>query len=248
MTGVRTRGGSVAPLAAALALAAGGCVAVPVNVDRGAFARAPSRNAIPPAVVRLAPQATLLLDVRLDRQQASYSCGAHVVAAVVDYWSRTGSAPRGVRPRTGVEILAETPPADPRGYSVGEVAGLLQSAGLTALAVTADAESLRTELQSGRPVIARVSLPAGRLAAHTLLPAEMPLLGGVQARTLDLAAEVVEPWGAARIDHYWVVVGFDVEHFIVVDPILGLRAVRVPAFQRAFERGGRLAVVVGGWA
>jgi hypothetical protein len=35
---------------------------------------------------------------------------------------------------------------------------------------------------------------------------------------------------------------------IVLDPALGIRAVQAAAFARAFDRGGNLAVVVGGWA
>lgn len=223
------------------------CASVPVNADRAAFAAAPSRNAVPRAAVRLVPASTLLLDVRLDRQMGSNSCGAHAVAAVVDYWNRA-DPPSPTRPvPTGLDIHAATPPAAPAGYSLSEVVDLLESAGMVAAAVGSTPDAIRAELAAGRPAIARVSVSAGYLATIRLFAEDAPLVGDVESMAADVTARLLEPLTAARIDHYWVVVGHDAEHMIVLDPALGIRAVGNAAFARAFGRGGSLAVVVGGW-
>lgn len=223
------------------------CAAVPVNADRAAFAAAPSRNAVPRATVRLVPASTLLLDVRLDRQVSSNGCGAHAVAAVIDYWNRA-DPPSPTRPvPTGLDIHARTPPASPAGYSLAEVAGLLQGVGMVAAAVGSTPDAIRGELAAGRPVIARVSVSAGYLATVRLFAEDAPLVGEIESMAADVTARLLEPMSAARIEHYWVVVGHDAANLIVLDPALGIRAVRTEAFARAFGRGGSLAVVVGGW-
>lgn len=223
------------------------CAAVPVNADRAAFAAAPSRNAVPRATVRLVPASTLLLDVRLDRQVSSNGCGAHAVAAVIDYWNRA-DPPSPARPvPTGLDIHARTPPASPAGYSLAEVVGLLQGVGMVAAAVGSTPDAIRGELAAGRPVIARVSVSAGYLATVRLFAEDAPLVGEVESMAADVTARLLEPMSVARIEHYWVVVGHDAANLIVLDPALGLRVVRTEAFARAFGRGGSLAVVVGGW-
>lgn len=223
------------------------CAAVPVNADRAAFAAAPSRNAVPRATVRLVPASTLLLDVRLDRQVSSNGCGAHAVAAVIDYWNRA-DPPSPTRPvPTGLDIHARTPPASPAGYSLAEVVELLQGVGMVAAAVGSTPDAIRGELAAGRPVIARVSVSAGYLATVRLFAGDAPLVGEIESMAADVTARLLEPMSAARIEHYWVVVGHDAANLIVLDPALGIRAVGNAAFARAFGRGGSLAVVVGGW-
>lgn len=234
-------------MGASLFLAAA-CAVVPVHADRSSFAAAPSLNAVPRAEVRLTPSETLLLDVRLDRQQAPTSCGAHAAASVIDYWLRSSPPVEPPAGRTGLEIHARTPPASPAGYSLAELVALLRDAGMVAVAVGSTPQAIRAELNAGRPVIARVSVSSGYLATMRMFPASTPVLGRVEAVAADVAARLLEPVGSARIDHYWVVVGHDAAHMIVLDPVLGIRAVRNEAFARAFGRGGDLAVVVGGWA
>jgi predicted double-glycine peptidase len=230
------------------ALLLSGCATVPVSADRTAFAAAPSRNAVPRTRVELDRGATLLLDLRLDRQQASNSCGAHAAAAVIDYWMRARPPAIGRPAPSGVEIFAADPPVASEGYSLAEMVDLLQDAGLVAVAVGTTPAGIGQELRAGRPVIARVSVSAGYLATFTLFPSGTPVLGHVEARAGDLAARLLEPMSSARIEHYWVVIGLDSDTVIVLDPALGIRAVQSAAFARAFDRGGNLAVVVGGWA
>ncbi len=219
------------------------CVSAPVNADRAAFALAPSRNAIPPGVVTLRPAEMLLLDVRLDRQVAGNGCGAHAVASLIDYWHRAGSSGEADALLTGAEIYARTPPASAAGYSLAEMAGLIESAGLTALVINTTPEGLKTELEAGRPVIARVSLPATQIRPATIFPRTTPLLAGVETRAFALSSRLA---GESRLDHYWLVIGFDAGRMVVLDPAMGIRSVSVFAFEAAFAAGGRLAVVSGG--
>jgi hypothetical protein len=226
----------------------GGCVSIPVNPNRSAFAAAPYRNAIPRSQVRLDAGSTLLLDLHLDRQRASNSCGAHAVASVVDYWMRARpSVPARAR-KTGLDFYAGDPPDAEAGYDLSELVGLLEDAGLVAVAVGTSMNGIRRELELGRPVIARVSLSAGYLATLRIFDPQTPLLGAMEAHVSDLAARLVEPLPVSRLDHYWVVIGHNADHLIVLDPAIGIRAVQNAAFERAFDLGGRLAVISGGWA
>lgn len=225
-------------------LALAGCVSAPVNADRVAFAQTPSRNAIPPGVVTLRPAEMLLLDVRLDRQVAGNSCGAHAVASLVDYWQR--AAPSAVQGglTSGSEIYARMPPSGAAGYTLAEMVALIEAAGLSALAVHSTAEALKSELEAGRPAIVRVSLPAALVRPATIFPNETPLLAGVETRAFSLSTRMS---GEGRLDHYWLVIGFDEERMVVLDPAMGIRSVSRDAFETAFDAGGRLAVVAGGW-
>jgi len=225
-----------------------GCVAVPVNADRTAFAALPSRNAVPRAQVTIDPAQTVLLDVRLDRQVAVNGCGAHAVAAVTDYWLRAdrGRA-RGPAPR-GIDIYGGSPPTLAAGYSLADVVVLLERQGLVAVAVSATTSSVKDEVNAGRPAIVRVSLSSGYLRTASLFPSGVPIFGMIEATAGDLSARMLEPVSAARLEHYWIVMGHDAGHVIVLDPALGIRAVQAATFERAFQRGGNLAVVIGGWA
>lgn len=223
-------------------------MSIPVNPDRAAFAAAPSRNAVPRSDVQLDAGSTLLLDLRLDRQRASNSCGAHAVASVVDYWTRARPPVGSRASKTGTEIYVSDPPAAEAGYDLSEMVELLEGAGLVAVAVGTSLDGVRRELDVGRPVIARVSLSAGYLATLRIFDPRTPLLGAMESHVVDLAARLVEPLPVSRLDHYWVVIGYDADRLIVLDPAIGIRAVQTAAFERAFALGGRLAVISGGWA
>jgi predicted double-glycine peptidase len=223
------------------------CFAAPANADRSDFLSTPSRNAVPPAAINLEPSATLLLDVRLDRQTASNSCGAHAVASLVDYWQRADAAAAPSGAVTGEALYLETPPATGAGYSLAEMVSLLERSGLVAVAVTTSIDAIKAELDDGRPVIARVSVATPYLISSTVFPSEAGLLSGIETGVNGMAARLMEPVSLGRLDHYWVVIGYDATHMIVMDPAMGMRAVRFDAFARAFDRGGKLAVVSGGW-
>lgn len=226
----------------------GGCVALPVNADRSTFAAHPSRNAVPRAQIAIDPATTVLLDVRLDRQIATNGCGAHAVAAVIDYWIRADAEPVRATGPTGMEIYAQAPPVMEAGYSLADVVALLEGNGLVAVAVNTTSEALKSEVAAGRPPVVRVSLPAAYLRTSSLFPPRVPVASAIEATASDLSARMLEPWATARLDHYWIMVGYDADHVIVMDPALGLRVVRTTTFERAFQRAGALAVVVGGWA
>ncbi|WP_298124584.1 C39 family peptidase [Brevundimonas sp.] len=225
-----------------------GCVAANVNPDRATFAAAPSLNAIPHAMVQLESGHTLVLDLRLDRQVSGNGCGAHAVASMIDYWHRAAPRSDGFRPPTGAWIYAATPPSQSSGYALGELVELLETSGLVAVPVETTVAALKGELDRGRPAIARVSLSAGHVLGTRLIPVELAYLAATETFLTDAAARLVEPFAPSRLMHFWVVIGYDAEHVIVLDPALGIRAVQSAAFARAFDRGGNLAVVVGGWA
>lgn len=81
-----------------------------------------------------------------------------------------------------------------------------------------------------------------------MFPPRVPVASTIEATASDLSARMLEPWANGRLDHYWIMVGYDADHEIVMDPALGLRVVRTTTFERAFQSAGALAVVVGGWA
>lgn len=225
------------------ALALTGCISAPVNADRAAFALEPSRNAIPPGPIALRPAGMLLLDVRLDRQVASNGCGAHAVAALADYWNRLSPSGSAAPALSGVQIYSRTPPAGDAGYSLAEVAGLVEASGLSALVISTTTSALKRELEAGRPAIIRVSLPADLVRPTTLLPTGTPLLAAIETRAFGVSSGLL---GEGRLDHYWLVIGFDDRRMVVLDPAMGIRAVATEAFETAFTAGGRLAVVSGG--
>lgn len=231
----------IATLAFSVALS--GCILAPVNADRNAFANTPALNAIPRGEIYLRPAEMLLLDVRLDRQVSENGCGAHAVAALIEYWERLAPSGSTTGPVTGVEIYAQTPPRDASGYSLGEIADLLSSYGLEALVVNATIDSLKAELRVGRPAIVRVKLAATELRYVTILPPRLPVLAEVETRAFEISSWMFRQ---DQLDHYWLIIGFDAERLVVLDPAMGVRSVTPEAFDAAFQAGGQLAVVSGG--
>lgn len=220
-----------------------GCVSAPVSVDRAAFARFPERNAVPPGPVSLRPAEMLLLDVRLDRQVAANGCGSHAVAALIDYWRRASPSDGYGPTLTGSELYRLAPPSAAAGYSLAEMAAMIEAAGLSALVVNSTAEALKAELEAGRPAIVRVSLPATEVRRATIFPNRTPVIAGLEARAFSLSSRLA---GERQLDHYWLVIGFDADRMVVLDPAMGVRSVRMDTFEAVFAAGGRLAVVSGG--
>lgn len=231
-------------IAISCAMTLTGCVNATVNADREAFIRSPERNAIPSGVADARSSQMLLLDVRLDRQIAANGCGAHAVASLVDYWLRLAPSETTAEISTGAQIYARTPPKDSSGYTLAEVADLLRSQGLEALAVASTSDALKAELRAGRPAIVRVTLRATELRPIRILPDQPALLAGIETLAFRLSSRV---FGMEQLDHYWLVIGYDDSRVVVLDPAMGVRSVSPAAFETAFSEGGRLAVVSGGW-
>jgi len=76
-----------------------------------------------------------------------------------------------------------------------------------------------------------------------MFPPRLPVLAGVETRAFEMASSLL---GQERLDHYWLVIGFDSERLVVLDPAMGVRSVALEAFNAAFQAGGQLAVVSGG--
>jgi hypothetical protein len=71
------------------------------------------------------------------------------------------------------------------------------------------------------------------------------MFSSLERRAFDLSSSLT---GGGRLDHYWLVVGYDETRLVVLDPVMGLRAVSHAAFGTLLAEGGNLGVVSGGWA
>lgn len=218
-----------------LALGAAGCATTP-TATLGDFAQRSADNSFEIFERGVDSPDALVLPVVHDRQTAGPSCGAHALASVINYW-------RGAQVVTGEQIFAATPPAQPQGYSVAELVALAQSRDLTASAVRIPQLGLIDELEHGRPVLVPVRLPAIYIQGNTL--------PGENAPGLDIAAGVISyrvgrisEWtGLALVDHYLLVVGYDDDRFIVVEPVRGFRTISATKLARYREAFGNAAIV-----
>jgi predicted double-glycine peptidase len=217
-----------------------------LNGTRHDLLQSPGRHSLPLGDAVSPVEGALFLDVRLDRQIAKNGCGAHAAAAMLDYWSRSVPSGNGPPP-SGAQLYRDSPPRSSDGYSLGQLSELLEAQGLSAVAVRTTSDSLRSELRNGRPAIARVGLGVEELMDRTILPYGTPVLGDIERFYSRRTWAVMGLFGARWIDHYWLVAGFTQTHMLVVDPIMGVRQVRMDHFERAFSRGGQLAIVSGGW-
>lgn len=221
--------------------------AVPLNSTRHDLLLAPGRHSLPPGGGSSSIEGALLLDVRLDRQISRNACGAHAAASLLDYWSRSVPASPPRASPVGLDLYRDSPPQSPDGYSLGQLAELLEAQGLTAVVVTTTSHAIQSELRNGRPTIVRVSLSPDSLWDRTILPYDAPVLGELERFYSRKALAVMGLFGARRINHFWVVAGFTQTHMLVLDPLMGIRQVRHDHFEQVFSLGGRLAIVSGGW-
>lgn len=215
--------------ALALALLAGGCAVTPVP-DVNTFAQASEDNSFEVFDRRMAGNA-LVLPVVHDRQTDGPSCGAHVLASVINYWRGAGTI-------AGNIIYTSTPPADSAGYSIAEIMTLARANGLVASGVRLDDAAIVRELENGRPVLVAVRLPSIYVQNRTFPGANTPVLGFV-GDVLSYRVGQVSQWtGLEMVDHYLLVVGYDDERWVVLEPVMGYRTIghdKLARYRRPFQ-------------
>lgn len=202
--------------AAALALFISGCAVTPVP-DVNTFAADSANNSFEVFDRRMAGNA-LVLPVVHDRQTDGASCGAHALASVINYWRGPGTA-------VGNTIYTSTPPANAAGYSISEILALARANGLIASGVRLDDAAIIRELESGRPVLVAVRLPSIYVQNRTYPGADAPVLGFVGSVLSYRVGQVSQFTGLEMVDHYLLVVGYDDERWVVVEPVMGYRTI-----------------------
>ncbi|MES1157050.1 MAG: papain-like cysteine protease family protein [Alphaproteobacteria bacterium] len=218
-----------------LALSLAGCAATPTP-DVDAFAARSANNSFE-VFHRSMNASALVLPVVQDQQTSTESCGAHALASVVNYWRGSGAA-------SGDALFRTAPPQHPsEGYSVAEIVALAQSQGLLANAVRMDGVDITHELDSGRPVLVPVRAPAIYLEPRALPGANTPVVGAVSNVVVARAARVSEFVRSAMVDHYLVINGYEGDHFVVVDPVLGYRTISFAKLARYRHAFGNAAIV-----
>lgn len=217
-----------------LALLAGGCAVTPVP-DVNTFAENSADNSFEVFDRRMAGNA-LVLPVVHDRQTNGASCGAHALASVVNYWRGPGTV-------EGNAIYTNTPPSAPAGYSIAEILTLAQANGLIASGVRLDNAALIRELESGRPVLVAVRLPSIYVQNRTFPGANQPVLGYVGSFLSYRVGQVSSLTGLEMVDHYLLIVGYDDERFVVVEPVMGYRTISYDKLDRYRAHFGNASVV-----
>ena len=219
-----------------LAFCLAGCAATPTP-DVDAFAARSANNSFE-LFHRGMNASALVLPVVQDEQTSAESCGAHALASVVNYW-------RGADVVSGAALFRASPPAHPRdGYSVAELLALAQHEGLLANAVRMDGVDITHELESGRPVLVPVRAPAIYLEPRTLPGTNAPVIGMVGNVVVSRAARVSEYVRPAMVDHYLVINGYEGDHFVVVDPVLGYRTISFAKLAHYRHAFGNAAIVL----
>lgn len=212
-----------------LSLSIGGCALNP-NSTVSEFALSSGSNSFEVIERRASPEA-LVLAVEHDRQTRGPSCGAHALASVVNYW-------RGAGTLVGNALYQERPPADAAGYSMAELLTLAREQGLLASPVAMPQPGLVRELEQGRPVLVVVRLPSIYVQQRSLPGGNVPILGIARNALIDRAGRASEAGDLAMVDHYLLVVGYEDDRFVVVEPVMGYRTIsarRLARYRRAFD-------------
>lgn len=210
--------------ASLLTLALASCAVNP-NANVEMFAQGTGENSFEMFNRSIDSPQAVVLPVVHDRQTSGPSCGAHALASVINYW-RPNAAAR------GDAIYAATPPANVAGYSMAELLTLAQSNGLLANAVRLDRAAIIAELERGRPVLVPLRLPSIYVQQRTLPGAETPGIGFVRNALISRAARVSEFTRLAVVDHYLLIVGYDEDRWVVVEPVMGYRTITADRLER----------------
>jgi hypothetical protein len=214
-----------------LAVCVAGCATSPTS-NMEAFAQRSANNSFEPFNREFGSPSALVLPVVHDRQSAPAACGAHALASVVNYWRGAGTV-------AGAEIYAATPPGDVEtGYSVAELMTLARAHGLMASGVRLALGDLIRELESGRPVLAPVRVPSIYVQDRTLPGLNAPVVGAAANVIQGRVGWVSERTDLALVNHYVLIVGYDDDQVVVVEPVMGYRTIsfeRLARYRAPFE-------------
>ncbi len=213
-----------------LALGAASCATSPVS-DINTFAERTGSNSFE-VFDRSVNSSALVLPVVHDRQTEGPSCGIHVLASVVNYWKGAGTV-------DGSTLYRQTPPASPSGYSMAELMTLAQANGLLVSAVRLTPEEITRELERGRPVLVPIRVPSIYVQQRTFIPGgDVPVVDVVRGALIARAGRVSEMLHTAVVNHYVLVVGYQDDMFVVVEPVMGYRTIsfsKLQRYRRAFN-------------
>jgi predicted double-glycine peptidase len=213
-----------------LSLLAAGCAISP-NSNVEEFAESSGSNSFEIFDRSVTSPRALVLPVVHDRQTAGPSCGAHALASVVNYWRGPGTI-------EGQALFRERPPADGTGYSMAELLDLARQEQLLASAVRMPQQGLIRELEAGRPVLVPVRLPSIYVHQRIVPGGDVPVVGLVRNSVIYRAGRVSEFSRLAMVNHYLLVVGYDDDRFVVVEPVMGYRTIsftKLERYRRAFQ-------------
>lgn len=214
-----------------LALCVSACATAPTS-DVAAFAARSADNSFEPFEAPIASDGALVLAVVHDRQNSGASCGAHALASVVNYWRGAGTV-------TGDAIFSATPPANVEtGYSMVEITALAGRNGLVASSVRLNLPDLIRELENGRPVLLPVRVPAIYVQDRSLPGADQPIVGRVTDFAVERVGRVSELTNLSLVNHYVLLVGYDRDRAVVVEPVMGYRTIsfeRLARYRRPFN-------------
>ena len=220
-----------------LALCLGACATRPTpTID--AFAENSANNSFE-ALHRSFRENALVLPVVHDQQREPQSCGANAIASIVNYWRGAGTI-------SGEALYTATPPADARGYNLNELVALARTQGLLASTVRLDKQGVIRELESGRPVLVPVLVPAVFVANRTAPGENAPVVGFVSRNFVGRVGWVLEHTNLGMVSHYLVVVGYDAHRFAVVEPVRGYRTITFDRLERYRRPYADAALVLSG--
>jgi hypothetical protein len=206
-----------------LTLCAAGCALTP-NSDVNAFAENSGSNSFEVFDRSLQSNEALVLPVVHDQQTAGPSCGT----------------------LDGETLFRQRPPASPSGYSMAELMTLAQANGLLASAVRLSDQQITQELERGRPVLVPVRLPSIYVQQRQLPGGDIPVVGLVRNALIYRAGRVSELINTAVVDHYLLVVGYEGDMFVVVEPVMGYRTIGFDKLDRYREHFQDAAIVFSG--
>ena len=127
---------------------------------------------------------------------------------------------------------------------MAELLTLAQTNGLRASAVRLPRAAILRELENGRPVLIPVRLPSIYVQQRALPGGDLPLVGLARNTLIYRAGRVSEWTRLAMVDHYLLVVGYEDERFVVVEPVMGYRTISFEKLERYREAFGDAAIVV----
>ncbi|MEJ0058238.1 MAG: hypothetical protein WDM79_00960 [Terricaulis sp.] len=206
-----------------------------------AFAQESGANSFEIFNRRLDSSGALVLPVVHDRQTSGPSCGAHALASVINYWRHDAGV-------TGDALFTETPPAQEAGYSMAELLTLARQRGLLASAVRLSQAGVIEELERGRPVLVPLRLPSIYVQQRSLPGGDVPVVGVVRNTLIYRAGRATELMRLGMVDHYLVIVGYEDDTFVVVEPVMGYRTIHADKLERYREAFGDAAIVFSGAA